>query len=678
VKHKAPDIATEIKRAVLPKNLEGFLFPMFEAISNALHSIEDRYGDELATDGQIKITFEPSKRQIGVSDNGDGFDTKNLNAFLTPFTGNKLTRNGKGFGRFISFKIFDKVFYASPTESADEVGVYKNVIYKYEPLNVEDNLIPLVGEENVTQHPHDSGLTVSFRYPREPFEKFFDFSSEDKIPDYTEESVLTAILDHFLLEFIQGKTPKNFICEIDNVPFNLSDYFDESVVKCGADTVDLEIEGESKTFDLQFMQIDASKSKRHNLYFYADNRATSDLENISGGLKKEAFEDGGGRKYHYLVAVSSDYFVSTQSRDRIANLAVKISRENGKKPLPLKEVLAVSAKSKILEFEPDYTTKRRKIMRKSVEELIAFDPMLRRGLGNQSIDEFIKERGITETKEQLSADLFIIRRRNKFDFGKINSTTPFDELQKVVRDSIPADAKEALAVYVAYRDGVIKVLREMLERKDGTVAKEDAIHELIYPRYKDSEEIDYSSHNLWLIDDDLAYAEYVSSDRTSKGRKREKGEYAHDLLVNSQNELLVVEMKRPQKATFESGDEVKQITNNPVQQLIDQVDQIRVKGGLVTSGNREIEIPKKHMVRGYILTDWNTKLKKYLKNNDFVTTKFGGPMAYRYFRELNMLIEVLAFDRLADRATKRNEVFTEILEGRSNYAGAQQTRLAGE
>jgi len=218
----------------------------------------------------------------------------------------------------------------------------------------------------------------------------------------------------------------------------------------------------------------------------------------------------------------------------------------------------------------------------------------------------------------------------------------------------------------------------MLERKDGTVAKEDAIHELIYPRYKDSEEIDYSSHNLWLIDDDLAYAEYVSSDRTSKGRKREKGEYAHDLLVNSQNELLVVEMKRPQKATFESGDEVKQITNNPVQQLIDQVDQIRVKGGLVTSGNREIEIPKKHMVRGYILTDWNTKLKKYLKNNDFVTTKFGGPMAYRYFRELNMLIEVLAFDRLADRATKRNEVFTEILEGRSNYAGAQQTRLAGE
>ena len=121
----------------------------------------------------------------------------------------------------------------------------------------------------------------------------------------------------------------------------------------------------------------------------------------------------------------------------------------------------------------------------------------------------------------------------------------------MVRNNITADAKEALAVYVAYRNDVIKVLSEMLNRKeDGTIVKEDAVHQLVYPRYKDSEEIDYSAHNLWLIDDDLAYAEYISSDRTPKGKRREKGSYAHDILVNNDNELLLVEMKRPQKSTM--------------------------------------------------------------------------------------------------------------------------------
>ena len=40
LKHQAIDLAAEIKRAALPDGLHGFLFPMYEAISNALHSIE--------------------------------------------------------------------------------------------------------------------------------------------------------------------------------------------------------------------------------------------------------------------------------------------------------------------------------------------------------------------------------------------------------------------------------------------------------------------------------------------------------------------------------------------------------------------------------------------------------------------------------------------------------------
>ena len=66
MKHKTVDLATEIRRASLPSGLEGFLFPVFEAVSNALHAIEDRFGEDLTKKGEIRITFDSGKEVIEV------------------------------------------------------------------------------------------------------------------------------------------------------------------------------------------------------------------------------------------------------------------------------------------------------------------------------------------------------------------------------------------------------------------------------------------------------------------------------------------------------------------------------------------------------------------------------------------------------------------------------------
>ncbi|RYE95134.1 MAG: HAMP domain-containing histidine kinase, partial [Oxalobacteraceae bacterium] len=96
-------------------------------MSNALHSIEERWKDDAEENGQIEIEISFPDQSITIADNGTGFDQKNLDAFLTPLTGNKFERGGKGFGRFIAFKLFDKVFYSSrqsdPTGAAT-AGVY--------------------------------------------------------------------------------------------------------------------------------------------------------------------------------------------------------------------------------------------------------------------------------------------------------------------------------------------------------------------------------------------------------------------------------------------------------------------------------------------------------------------------------------------------------------------------
>ncbi|WP_245418564.1 hypothetical protein [Cohaesibacter intestini] len=304
-------------------------------------------------------------------------------------------------------------------------------------------------------------------------------------------------------------------------------------------------------------------------------------------------------------------------------------------------------------------------MQEQVDHLIAIDPLLRRGLGGKSSEEFVKKRGITETREQLAQDLFVERFRQKFDFTKLSEEASVEDLVAVVRNKIPEDAKEALAVYVAYRNHVIQIFRKLLNRTEDGLATEDKVHQLIYPRYRDSEQVDYSAHNLWLIDDDLAYARYISSDRTPEGNARRKGEYAHDLLINNENELMVVEMKRPQKKDYDGSKEAS--TKNPVDQLKNQIMDIRERGKVIDSGGRERTIENTSMVRGYILADWNDKLERYLKIEDFILTNFGGQMAYRYYKELNLIIEVLAFDRLVDRASNRNEAFVSMLESRSNY-----------
>lgn len=664
MKHKTIDLSAEVKRAALPDGLQGLLFPMYEAISNAFHSIEDRWEDDLEGKGRLDVSFDEQKREITVADNGSGFDESNLAAFLTPLTGNKYERGGKGFGRFMAFKVYSRVFYSSGQKQSD--GMMTKGCYRYDPFSNDDNLIVVKEVDGAGAHPHDCGVTVSMRSPKADFEDYFVMEGKDRKHNHTAEDIVSAVLDHFLIEFIQKKVPKHFVLTIQGATFNLYDYFHESLAVGGNRKEEMVIGTETVEFTFDYFKVGEDHAKKHRLYFYANNRAASDLESISSGLNSNPFSEIKGDdefRYYYLVAVSSEFFKSSQSRDRITNLHGKIDHNKSKKSI--KDHLIAMAKSHILALEKSYTSGRRSKMQEHVDHLIAIDPLLRRGLGGKSSEEFVQKRGITETREQLAQDLFVERFRQKFDFTKLSEETSVEDLVKLVRDKIPEDAKEALAVYVAYRNNVIQVFRQLLNKDDDGLATEDKVHKLIYPRYRDSEQIDYASHNLWLIDDDLAYARYISSDRTPEGNARRKGDFAHDLLINNDNELMIVEMKRPQKKDYDGSKEAD--TKNPVDQLKNQVLDIRERGKVITSGGREVPIDDTSMVRGYILADWNDKLERYLRTEDFIRTNFGGQMAYRYYRELNLIIEVLAFDRLIDRASNRNEAFVSMLEGRSTY-----------
>jgi hypothetical protein len=79
------------------------LFPLFEAVANGFHAIEERFEREASKNGEIVVEIlrdetsedeTPPVRGFRVSDNGIGLDEDHWLAFLTADTPLKIRRGG--------------------------------------------------------------------------------------------------------------------------------------------------------------------------------------------------------------------------------------------------------------------------------------------------------------------------------------------------------------------------------------------------------------------------------------------------------------------------------------------------------------------------------------------------------------------------------------------------------
>jgi Histidine kinase-, DNA gyrase B-, and HSP90-like ATPase len=156
-----PDMNAVLSRTHLPRNVHGFLLPVFEAISNAMHGVEERFRDQAQSDGVVHVQFKdwkhPNKIVISVSDNGVGLTDDNYRSFRTPFTGHKLKLRGRGFGRFVAFKVFTRILYRSRFEffGQEQLRSFRFDISQPEELAVDDEKPVFDG----------AGLTVIYDQP---------------------------------------------------------------------------------------------------------------------------------------------------------------------------------------------------------------------------------------------------------------------------------------------------------------------------------------------------------------------------------------------------------------------------------------------------------------------------------------------------------------------------------
>jgi len=647
-----PDMVAVLQRTHVSKDLHGFLLPTLEAVSNAMHGIEARFGDEARKQGTIDIVVssinDPQRLIISITDNGIGLDDGNYRSFKTPFSGHKLQQNGRGFGRFIAFKVFNRILYSSRFEA---MPTPDKRTFRFD-IHQKDELIYHDGEPDFAH----IGLRVDYDEPRPEWHELIATLDQIDIADH--------IGSHFLPHFLYRWLPEITLRFDEGEPTSITAYFKNVFIQSEAGSFGIRIDGNTETIDYALTKVPRTRSfKNHSLLFAAGDRIVGNPRDLTNLLGQPAFFDDENQPYIVIAVVRSAAF---ETRLNDARTSINIS------PAIIEEI--VGAVGDIIQ-----TTENRQIAKikatqsRDLETALQENPILRIGLKGQSISTYVAAKPNNWKAQQFVSDLAIERYRVSRDLTKAITSAannPDDYMANIkdIVDKIDASNKEALAEYVVHRKKVIELIEAARKYgATGTHAPEDTIHDLIFHRFSDSVDTDYFEHNLWLIDDALAFLPYISSDRAMHGKGRKKGDKIADLaffddsLVLGDNDgttITIVEFKRPSRDDYRFGD----VKHDPVMQVIKTLEDATVAGGIARTDGSHFAF--RGVVRrfAYIVADLKPSLVTVLRNHDF-KNDWNPDIYVRYRDNEQIFIQAMGYDTLVAHAKKRNQAFFSVLFG---------------
>jgi hypothetical protein len=228
--------------------------------------------------------------------------------------------------------------------------------------------------------------------------------------------------------------------------------------------------------------------------------------------------------------------------------------------------------------------------------------------------------------------------------------------------------KSDLVNYVFHRKVILDLLEMAIKRTNqGAYSREDVIHTLLMPMQVDSNEVRTIDTNLWIIDESLAFHDYLASDKplssmpiTGSQETKEPdivllNVFDNPILVAEGNRLplasiVVIEIKRPMRNDAKQGEE-----KDPIEQALGYLDRIRT-GQVTTARGRPI--PGSESIPGfcYVLCDITSSIKKRCEMHDARLTSDG--LGYFFYHKLfSAYVEVISFDRLVNSARERSRAF---------------------
>lgn len=657
-----------LRNTSLPKS-HG-LMPVFEAVVNSIHSIEERSSSETgrvvlridrAAQGSLDFKVKSQQPIIGftITDNGCGFDEVNFRSFETLDSDHKIGKGCRGVGRLMWLKVFDLVEVESHFIDTD--GVLKKRILRF------DDKKGVHGEKVVSPTAQKSGSIIKLMG--------FDKSYRKQVP-CKGASIANQLLEHVLWYFVRSEKPPQIIVEDLGEIIDLDTLYEEHM---HASTHHETITIQSHSFDLTHIKFRASVNKKHQLALCAANRLVKE-ESIQGkvpGLYGKISDADG--EFTYTCYVSSNYLDEHVRSERTSfNIAEDV---DGMLNDVSFSTIRVEVLARTKEYLQDVLAENVLAGRKRVEDFIDNNAPRYR-----PITHYVTEDLLIVDPEKSDRDLELHLHAQWYEVERQLVTEGHDVMQPKNDEQLEAykerlseylrkaeDLKKSdLANYVSHRKVVIDLLQKSIERLDnGKYAREDMIHELIMPMRKDSSEVFVDSCNLWLIDERLAFHNYLASDKTLNampitGNVTTKEPdllslkvFDNPMLVNDDTSfplasITVIEIKRPMRNDMSKGEE-----KDPIDQALSYLE--RVRDGKVTTKSGRL-IPGNNDIPGYcyVLCDLTESMQRRCRRANLRITSDG--MGYFGYNEpSHAYIEVISFDQLVKAARERNRAFFDKL-----------------
>ncbi|WP_257952187.1 ATP-binding protein [Klebsiella pneumoniae] len=657
-----------LRNTSLPKS-HG-LMPVFEAVVNSIHSIEEM---DNASEGKIVLRInrasqgsldldtksQPPIVGFTITDNGCGFDEANFKSFKTLDSDHKIDKGCRGVGRLMWLKVFALVEVES--HFFDVGGKLKKRAFRF------NDKLGVHGEKVVEATSQKPGTLIKLVDYDESFRK--------QVPAKG-LSIANQLLEHVLWYFVrQGSAPKILLEDTEEV-FDLDHLLEEHMhASAFLETITIR----DYQFDLTHIKFRASVNKKHQLALCAANRLVKE-ESIQGKLPGlyGKISDASG-EFTYTCYVSSDYLNQHVRSERISfDIAEDV--EDILNEVSFKDIReAVLTRTK--EYLQDVLTENVSAGRRRVDDFINTHAPRYRPIANYVAEELLivdPEKSDKELELHLHAQWYEVERQlvsEGHDIMQPQNKEHVEEYKERLAEYLrkAGDLKKSdLANYISHRKVIIDLLQKSIERlEDGKYAREDMIHELIMPMRKDSTEVFLDSCNLWLIDERLAFHNYLSSDKTlnsmpitGNGSTKEPDllslrVFDNPLLVNDQSSfplaaITVIEIKRPMRNDMREGED-----KDPIDQALSYLERIR-EGKVTTKSGRPIPSNNDIPSYCYVLCDLTESMHRRCRRANLRITSDG--MGYFGYNEpSHAYIEVISFDQLVKAAKERNRAFFDKL-----------------
>lgn len=663
-----------LRNTNLPKS--DVLLPLFEAVVNSIHAIDERIGtEELFTleDAFIKVLFVRSAQQntdgslppitgFIIEDNGIGLNEKNYESFQTLDSTYKASKGCKGVGRLLWLKAFNTVKISSVFKDGENLQ-RRSLLFSNRGI--------LEPTESVADSTSTIGTNVELCFIKSDY--------YEAMPKKT-DTIAKKLVEHCLWYFVrEGGAPRISIIDGDDAS-NL-DYVKDNYLHDNSMSATVNVKGVD--FEITHIRIKKNADLSNNICYGAASRLVlkeplkSYIPSATGGFKDDDDE------FFYTCLVTSQYLNDNVSQER---LQFTISENPGAINYPdqiyMSEIRGALL-PKIREYLDPYLVIKRQQAKERIDNFVANQsPRYRSVVHRMTDEEKDIDPEITDKALELKLHdkLYQLEKETISEGYELMSHPDVDDLDdykkrldKYMQSS--AELKQSdLASYVSHRRVVIDLFEKALRlQNDDKYSKESVIHRLVMPMIKTSDEVSIDDANLWLLDERLAFHNFMASDKSLKSMPTTESQsgkepdlalwrfFDSSILVNekgiatSMPTITIVEFKRPMRNDFKEDSP----ESNPIKQVLGYIDLIR-EGKAKTDDGRPVTTVSNAPAFCYIIADLTQSLRDICDNADMheSSDQLG---YYRYHSKKNAYIEVLSFDAIVQRSKERNRAFFDKL-----------------